>query len=50
MRFILTYLDANKQKKIRFFKTFNETQEFITYLRNYGSSIYSNFEIKVIKP
>lgn len=50
MRFIVTYCDANKEKRIRLFKTLVEAREFIKYMRSFGSGIFSGFEIKVIKP
>ena len=50
MRFIVTYYDANKEKKIRFFKTLVDAREFINYMRSVGSGYFSNFEIKIVKP
>lgn len=50
MRFVVSYQDANKQKKIRFFKTLVDARNFISYMREVGSGVYSEFEIKVIKP
>ena len=50
MRFIVTYYDANKEKKIRFFKTLVGAREFINYMRSVGSGCFSNFEIKIVKP
>ena len=44
MRFIVTYYDANKEKRIRFFKTLVGTN------RSVGSGCFSNFEIKIVKP
>lgn len=50
MRFIVTYYDANKEKKIRFFKTLVDAREFINYMRSVDSGHFSNFEIKIVKP
>ena len=50
MRFIVTYCDANKEKRIRFFKTLVDAREFINYMRSVGSGCFSNFEIKIVKP
>ena len=50
MRFIVTYYDANKEKKIRFFKTLVDAREFINYMRSVSSGCFSNFEIKIVKP
>lgn len=50
MRFIVTYYDANKEKKIRFFQTLIDAREFINYMRSFGSGCFSNFEIKIVKP
>lgn len=50
MRFIVTYCDANKEKKIRFFKTLVEARNFINNMRALGSGMYKDFEIKIVKP
>lgn len=49
MRFVVTYRDANQQKRIRFFKTIEEERNFVSFMRKTGSGIYSNFELKVLK-
>lgn len=50
VRFILTYNDANNEKRVRLFKTLAETKEYISLLRSCGSCSYNNFEIKIVKP
>ena len=50
MRFVVTYCDANKQNRIRFFKTLVEAKDFINFMRSFGSGSFSEFKIKVIKP
>ncbi len=50
MRFIVTYYDANKEKKIRFFKTLVDARVFINNMRALGSGMYKDFEIKIVKP
>lgn len=50
MRFIVTYYDANKEKKIRFFKTIVDARVFINNMRALGSGMYKDFEIKIVKP
>ena len=50
LRFIVTYYDANKEKKIRFFKTLVDARNFINYMRSLGSGMYKDFEIKIVKP
>lgn len=47
MRFVVTYENANKEQKIRLFKTLVDTREFVKRLRTLG---LLNFEIKIIKP
>ena len=50
MRFVVTYCDANKQNRVRLFKTLLEATEFINFMRSFGSGSFSEFKIKVIKP
>ena len=50
IRFIVTYYDANKEKRIRFFKTLVEARAFINNMRTFGSGMYRDFEIKIVKP
>lgn len=50
VRFIVTYCDANQEKRIRFFKNLIEAKEFINKMRKIGSGIYKDFEIKIVKP
>lgn len=50
MRFIVTYYDANKEKKIHFFRTLVDARGFINNMRALGSGVYKNFEIKIVKP
>ena len=50
LRFILTYEDANHEKKIRFFKTYIEAEQIIAQLRSLKPGQYYNFHIKVVRP
>lgn len=50
LRFIVTYYDANKEKKIHFFKTLVEARVFVNNMRALGSGMYKDFEIKIVKP
>lgn len=50
MRFIVTYYDANQEKRVRLFKTLVEARKFISYMKSVSSGIFKDFEIKVVKP
>ena len=50
MRFIVTFYDTNRQKKMRFFKTLVDAKHFISNLREIAPGLFFDFQIKVIKP
>ena len=49
LRFIVTYYDANKEKRIRFFKTLVDARIFINTMNTFGSGNH-DFKIKIVKP
>ena len=50
MRYIITYSDANHEKQIRFFRSFEKATKFMKWMRKNGSNLFYDFKIKIVKP
>ena len=50
MIYMITYYDANHEKQIRFFRSFERASKFIKMTRKSGSNLFYDFKIKIIKP